>query len=78
MKPVIVALFLAAMPVAASADAKAPQSLLDKQCTACHVRQVGGDGSSIYTRKDSIIHSLAAPASILRASAPTMPRSSYS
>jgi cytochrome c len=59
MKPVIVALLLAAMPIAASADAKAGQMLLDKQCSACHVRQVGGDGSAIYTRKDSIIHSLA-------------------
>jgi len=60
MKPTldVIALLLLALPVAASAaDAKAGQALVDQQCTACHVRQVGGDGSGIYTRKDSIIHS---------------------
>jgi mono/diheme cytochrome c family protein len=54
------ALLLAALPLAASAaDAKAGQALVDQQCTACHVQQVGGDGSGIYTRRDSIIHSMA-------------------
>lgn len=59
MKPALFAL-LAALPLAASAaDLKAGQALVDKQCSACHVQQVGGDGSGIYTRKNSIIHSMA-------------------
>lgn len=50
---------LAALPIAASAaNIKAGQALHEKQCMSCHVNLVGGDGNAIYTRKDSIIHSL--------------------
>lgn len=58
MKATLFATLLAALPIATSAeDIKAGQALHDKQCTSCHVSLVGGDGSAIYTRKDSIIHS---------------------
>jgi mono/diheme cytochrome c family protein len=60
MKLIVFVPLLATLPLTASAaDAKAGQVLVAKQCTACHISQVGGDGSSIYTRRDSIIHSMA-------------------
>lgn len=45
---------------AAHGNAKTDQALLDSgkkliaesKCEACHVRKVGGDGSTIYTRAD--------------------------
>lgn len=57
-----IALFALALPVAAfaAADPKVGQTLHDKQCAACHVRLVGGDGSEIYTRKEHLIKSLTA------------------
>lgn len=59
MKATVIATLLATLPIAASAaNIEAGQALHDKQCTSCHVSQVGGDGSAIYTRQDSIIHSL--------------------
>ena len=36
----------------AHGDAKAGAAMHENDCVACHVRQVGGDGSRIYTRKD--------------------------
>lgn len=52
-------LALAALPLATLAnpfpkgDAKAGARLVtEKKCEGCHVRQMGGDGSEIYTRID--------------------------
>ncbi|MCP5269698.1 MAG: hypothetical protein H6932_00520 [Burkholderiaceae bacterium] len=51
---------LAALPLSAFADAGTPalfhgadlklgeQLIAEHQCTACHIRRVGGDGSAIY------------------------------
>ena len=51
---------LAALPLSALADASTPalfqgadlklgeQLIAEHQCTACHIRRVGGDGSAIY------------------------------
>lgn len=33
-----------------SGDAKAGAAMHEKDCVACHVRRVGGDGSAMYTR----------------------------
>ncbi len=35
-----------------SGDATAGAALHDKDCVACHVRHVGGDGTRMYTRID--------------------------
>lgn len=38
-------------------DAKLGEQLVRKRnCESCHVQQMGGDGSAIYTRKDRIIN----------------------
>jgi cytochrome c2 len=57
MKPITALLLLLAAPHLhaapfAEGDAKAGQSLHDKQCAACHAARFGGDGSKIYTRND--------------------------
>lgn len=44
----------------AAPDAKLGKTLHDKQCTACHVKQFGGDGSKMYTRPDHKIKNAAA------------------
>ncbi|HEX4885820.1 MAG TPA: cytochrome c [Casimicrobiaceae bacterium] len=36
----------------AAGDAKAGAVMHEKDCVACHVRRVGGDGSAMYTRAD--------------------------
>lgn len=36
----------------ASGDAQAGAAMHAKDCVACHVRRVGGDGSALYTRAD--------------------------
>lgn len=47
---------LASAPVCAQSDAfpfgdpKLGQKVLEEKCSACHVRQFGGDGSGIFTR----------------------------
>ncbi len=38
-------------------DAKAGAAMHEKDCVACHIRRVGGDGSSIYTRSDRRVKS---------------------
>ena len=38
-----------------AADAATGKQLHDKHCVACHVQRFGGDGSSIYTRKNRLI-----------------------
>ena len=54
-------LILLLLPIAAgAADISAGKALHDKQCVACHVRLMGGDGSEIYTRKERLIKSLQA------------------
>ncbi len=61
--PVFVAALLATLPVVAAAaatDAKQAQALHADLCVACHVRNVGGDGTAIYTRKERKIANLAA------------------
>ncbi len=50
----------AASSTHAAGDAKLGQAMHDKQCVNCHVRQVGGDGSRVYTRPDRKIASLSA------------------
>ncbi|MHB8849231.1 MAG: c-type cytochrome [Burkholderiales bacterium] len=37
-------------------DPKVGKSLLDKSCINCHAAKFGGDGSSIYTRPNRIVH----------------------
>jgi cytochrome c2 len=67
MKPtattLLLSLALTAAAQAAPFDKGNPahgKELLDKYCTACHIRKVGGDGSLMYTRKDRMIHSASA------------------
>jgi hypothetical protein len=57
-----IALFVLALPVVAfaAADPKVGKTLHDQQCVACHVKLMGGDGSSIYTRQERLIKSLSA------------------
>lgn len=45
---------------ASAADPKEGQKLYEQHCTRCHIHLMGGDGTAIHTRKDSIIHSLTA------------------
>lgn len=45
---------LAADPFA-GADAAAGKRIAEQKCNSCHVRVAGGDGSGIYTRKESRI-----------------------
>ena len=54
------ALALAAGGASAAVDVQRGKQLYDQHCTGCHIRLVGGDGTAIHTRKDSIIHSLSA------------------
>jgi len=63
MRPWIVALvptLLLSLGAAAAvtADPKNGKKLHDQRCLACHVRQMGGDGSQIYTRPEHLIKSL--------------------
>ncbi len=37
-------------------DPKVGKALLDKSCINCHAAKFGGDGSSIYTRPNRIVH----------------------
>lgn len=43
----------------AAPDIKLGKTLHDKQCTSCHVKQFGGDGSKMYTRADHKIKDVA-------------------
>jgi len=47
---------LLSLPVQAAGDPKLGKPLHDKQCVACHVKQLGGDGSAMYTRKPRLIN----------------------
>jgi cytochrome c len=40
----------------AAGDPKLGKALHDKQCTACHMKMFGGDGSKIYTRTPRMIN----------------------
>ena len=54
-------LSILACATASAADAPDVQKgakLYAQYCTGCHIRLVGGDGTAIHTRKDSIIHNL--------------------
>ncbi|MBI4984487.1 MAG: cytochrome c [Rhodocyclales bacterium] len=57
-------LLLSSLVLAAAAqaagDPKLGKALHDKQCAACHVRLVGGDGSKLYTRTPRLIKDRAA------------------
>ncbi len=44
----------------AATDTNLGKTLHDKQCTSCHVKQFGGDGSRMYTRTDHKIKNAAA------------------
>lgn len=59
---ILVPAFLLALATAVQAapDAKAGKALHDKQCVACHVRLVGGDGTKIYTRSPRLINDMTA------------------
>ena len=57
---VLLALAAAATAATESPDPTQGQKLYKQYCTGCHIRLVGGDGTAIHTRKDSIIHSLSA------------------
>lgn len=60
MKILLVAILAAAAGLAhAAADPLAGKRLVEEKCTSCHVGQVGGDGSKIYTRKESRIKTAA-------------------
>ncbi len=48
-------LLLATAAVAAG-EPKLGQPLHDKQCVSCHVKQMGGDGSKIYTRSPRLVN----------------------
>ena len=48
-------LLLATVAVAAG-EPKFGQPLHDKQCVSCHVKQMGGDGSKIYTRSPRLVN----------------------
>ena len=41
-----------------AADVAAGAALHDKDCVACHVRRVGGDGTAMYTRGERKVTSL--------------------
>ena len=47
---------LLSLPVQAAVDLKLGKQLHDKQCVACHVKLMGGDGSRMYTRKPRLIN----------------------
>lgn len=49
-------LLAAARPAGAAIDLDKGKRLHDKQCTSCHVKRFGGDGSRIYLRPDRLIH----------------------
>lgn len=42
-----------------AADAKRGQQMVEGNCVSCHASMFGGDGSSIYTRPDRKVKSLA-------------------
>ncbi len=46
----------ALMTSALAADPKNGKTLHDKQCVACHVKLIGGDGNKIYTRSPRLIN----------------------
>ena len=43
---------VATLALAQPADVAAGALLHDKDCVACHIRRVGGDGTAMYTRAD--------------------------
>jgi mono/diheme cytochrome c family protein len=49
----------------AKGDAKAGQTLHDKQCAGCHAGRFGGDGSKIYTRSDRRVKSASSLAQMI-------------
>ncbi|MCM2306818.1 MAG: cytochrome c [Sulfuritalea sp.] len=51
---------LLAVSAQAAGDPKLGKALHDKQCVACHVKLLGGDGSAMYTRKPHLINSATA------------------
>jgi cytochrome c len=51
---------LLALPAQAAADPAPGKPLHDKQCVACHVKLMGGDGSRMYTRKPRLVNTRAA------------------
>lgn len=40
---------LLSLPAQAAGDPKLGKPLHDKQCVACHVKLLGGDGSAMYS-----------------------------
>ena len=58
--PLLCLLLLLSLPAQAAGDPKLGKPLHDKQCVACHVKLLGGDGSAMYTRKPRLINNAAA------------------
>ncbi|MBK7767809.1 MAG: cytochrome c [Sulfuritalea sp.] len=54
--PLLCLCLLLSLPVLAAGDPKLGKPLHDKQCVACHVKLLGGDGSGMYTRKPRLIN----------------------
>ena len=62
MKTLLIAVLATAASLvhaAPGADLQAGKRLVEEKCTTCHAKQVGGDGSKIYTRKESQIRTAA-------------------
>ena len=59
MRIVILSLcLLLSVPAQAVVDPKLGKPLHQKQCVACHVKLLGGDGSGMYTRKPRLVNNL--------------------
>jgi cytochrome c len=44
----------------AAGDPDKGKQLHDRRCVACHVERFGGDGASVYLRRDRMIHDIGA------------------
>ena len=59
LKTILFLAAAAALPWSAQADMANGKKLYQENCVACHARMVGGDGSSLFTRPDRRVSSLA-------------------
>ncbi len=50
---------VASAPLAAQADLANGKKLYEQNCVACHARMVGGDGSTLFSRPDRRVNTLA-------------------
>jgi cytochrome c len=54
--PIALSCLLLSIAAQAAGDPKLGKPLHEKQCVACHVKLLGGDGSAMYTRKPRLIN----------------------